>query len=132
MWGWIKALFSSGDVVKTAAQVIDKATYTQQEKSEDDSKDTADARSFAAPLNIPGNIFDSLVDGFNRLIRPGVTTWLIGGFCHWWELPKPKDIDPYWMQVFLIVLTFWFGGRALLKDLPNAVAAILNVVRRNR
>ena len=68
--------------------------------------------------------FDALVDGFNRLIRPLVTVWLCGGLIGWWQLPKPGEVDPVMMQAFWTVLVFWFGCRAVLKDIPNAIKAI--------
>jgi hypothetical protein len=73
--------------------------------------------------NQPG-IVNQLVDALNRLVRPGVTGWLLGGFIGYWKLPEPGAIDPYWQSAFYLVLTFWFGGRMLLKDLPAAIKAI--------
>lgn len=113
--GW---LFGGGGVEKVL-DVTDKAFYTEQEKAQEDAKDLSDARSMQ--MFTHGSIFDIVVDGLNRLVRPGVTLWLVGGFVGWWKLPDPGLIDPYWHNIFLIVITFWFGGRALLKDLPTAI-----------
>jgi len=117
--GW---LFGGGGA-ETVARIADKAVYTKEERAADDAKDLADARAFAAPTGQPG-LINQLVDAANRCIRPGVTLWLVGGFVGWWTLPAHDAVDPYWQNVFMIVLTFWFGGRALLKDLPAAVRAI--------
>jgi len=58
--------------------------------------------------------WDSFVDGINRLIRPAVTVYLglvIGGI-----VPVPQNLpDPVW-NLSMITLTFWFGGRLLVKD----------------
>jgi hypothetical protein len=68
-----------------------------------------------------GSWFDILVDAFSRLMRPGMTTWIIGGFVGWWPLPKVDEVSEYWQNIFLLIITFWFGGRAILRDLPAAV-----------
>lgn len=115
-------LFGGGGA-EMVAKTVDEAVYSAEERSEDDAKDLASARSFAGVSNQPGFV-NQVVDATNRLIRPGVTLWLCGGFIGWWTLPKPGFVDPYWQNVFMIVLTFWFGGRALLKDLPAAVRAM--------
>lgn len=122
-------LFGGGGaetVVKTVSAGIDKAVYTAEEKAGDDASDLANARAFAAPGNNPG-LVNQLVDAANRCIRPGVTLWLVGGFVGWWKMPQSDAIDPYWQTTFTLVLTFWFGGRALLKDLPAAIKAIRGV-----
>lgn len=99
--------------------IADKAIDTSQERSERDAKDLDSAR--ALPLNTHDTMFDVLVDGVARLVRPFVTFWLIGGFIGWWVLPRVETISEYWQNIFMLVLTFWFGGRAILKDLPAAI-----------
>lgn len=116
---WLTAItgFFSGRTGEKIVEAADNAVYTQQEKARDDTDYTVRA------LN------DGAVDIVNRWIRPGMTLWLIGGMSGWWELPNTGSIDPVWFQIFLIVVTFWFGGRVLLKDLPAAVNAILQMKR---
>jgi len=131
MFGWIKSLFT-GDAVKAVAQVADEAHFSGEEKAIADQQETADARAFAGTSH--NTWFDAMVDGINRLIRPGVTLWLIFGISGKIQLPKPEEIDPFWLQAFLIVLTFWFGGRVILKDLPVAIAKVMELrelLRRN-
>lgn len=112
-------IFGLGKVVEKGVDMLDKAVDTQQERSERDSADLREAREMAAPSH--GSWFDVLVDGCSRLVRPGVTLWLVGGFTGWWALPRVETISEYWQNVFMIILTFWFGGRAILKDLPGAI-----------
>lgn len=112
-------LFGDGGA-STVATAVDKAVYTREERQADDAKDLESARAFAGVSNQPG-LINQVVDAANRLVRPGVTLWLAGGFIGWWEMPAPGSVDPYWHNVFMLVLTFWFGGRALLKDLPAAI-----------
>lgn len=133
---WLKAglsfLFgggSSGSVVEQAGKVADDLITSDEEKGLIDAADTASARAFAHPGNNPG-VINQLVDAFNRIIRPGVTMWLIGGFSGWWTLPDIGTIDPVWFTIFTIVITFWFGGRALMQDVPKMIAAIIALRRR--
>lgn len=111
-------LFGGGGIEKVA-DVADKAFHTEQERAEKDQKDLESAR--AMQLVSHSTIFDVFVDGTARLVRPGVTIWMIGGFIGWWPLPKVENISEYWQNIFLLVITFWFGGRAILKDLPSAI-----------
>lgn len=116
----VLGFFTGGS--KTTDKVLDladKAIDTQQERSERDGADLENAR--ALPLSTHGTWFDVLVDGTSRLVRPFVTFWLIGGFVGWWVLPRVEMISEYWQNVFMLVITFWFGGRAILKDLPAAI-----------
>lgn len=119
--GWLFG--GGGATAEKALDVADKAFHTEEERAAEDAADLASARAFAGPSDNPGAI-NQLVDAANRLIRPGVTLWLVGGFVGWWALPVPGSIDPYWQNVFMLVLTFWFGGRAILKDLPQAIKLI--------
>jgi len=81
----------------------------------------AAARAHDAP---PGNNrtkFDSFVDGINRLIRPGVTIFLFTGIAGFHELPKVGEVDPIILAWTGTVFLFWFGGRAIFKDLPGVI-----------
>lgn len=122
--------FFTGSGGGKAMDLADEAFHTGQEKAELDAKDLASARSmqfsqadyskmppFVAIINV-------IVDAISRVIRPGVTIWVIGGIAGQWELPDSKEVGPEWWAVFWLIITFWFGGRVLLKDLPSAIAAI--------
>jgi len=76
------------------------------------------ARKHDTPMNTGLSLLDGLVNGVNRLIRPGVTIGLIGGIMGWWPLPPPEGINPIYFHFTEMALIFWFGGRALFKDLP--------------
>lgn len=108
-------LFGGGG--NKVAEVVDEAVYTKQESAKDSSEDLASARAYE-----PGNKFDSFVDKWHRAIRPAVATWAVGVLFGW--IPPPdhwKSIpQPVWEMVLLVV-TFYFGGRAILKDLPQAI-----------
>jgi len=81
----------------------------------------AAARAHDTPPGDNRTWFDSLVDGINRLIRPGVTIFLFGGIGGAWDLPKVGDIDPIILTWTGTVFLFWFGGRAIFKDLPGVI-----------
>jgi len=123
------ALFG-GDAVGKVADLVDDFNYSDQEQAADDLAETKQARAFAAPGQGKQGTIRDVVDAYNSFIRPGITTWLVGGFMGWWQLPQPDAIDPFWLNIFMIVVTFWFGGRVLLKDLPNAVNAIMAFRKR--
>jgi hypothetical protein len=80
------------------------------------------ARAHDQPQNSGIKIVDALVNGVNRLIRPGITVGLIGGLFNWWALPSPDSMDDRYWDLLQIVLVFWFGGRAIFSDLPKAVS----------
>lgn len=104
--GW---LLGKPEVVRAVTETADKAVLTQQERLEFDQRERE-------------SIFRATVSGANSLVRPGMVVLLTGGIMGWWELPK--DVDPYWQNMFTLVVTFYFGGRALLKDLPEALIRI--------
>jgi hypothetical protein len=121
LWGKVLGFFT-GDTGGKVIAAADKLHFSAQERGEADAKDLGSAREMTAPSHDSG--FDILVDAFSRLVRPGVTFWMIGGFIGWWTLPRIETISDYWQNIFMLVLTFWFGGRAVLKDLPAAVRSM--------
>lgn len=123
---WLFGDGSSSSGAAALAHAVDALHTSEAEKGEIDARDADAARRFAAPLDPPAcGVWNQLIDGFSRLIRPGITVWLVGGFMRWWQLPDSASVDPVWFQVFLVVIVFWFGGRMLVKELPAVVHAIL-------
>lgn len=121
--GWF---FGGGKTVEKVTELVDEAVHTSQEKAAEsavavkvDQEDLASAR--AMQMAGHNSWLDVVVDGANRMIRPGVTVWILGGFIGWWSLPRADQISEFWQNTFWLILTFWFGGRALLKDLPAAI-----------
>ena len=84
----------------------------------------ADARKHDQPMSSGVPIVDAIVNGINRLIRPWVTITVIGSLFGYWDLPPPDQIDPQYWVLGKIIIGFWFGGRALFKDLPALVQHI--------
>jgi hypothetical protein len=116
-------------VVDTAGQVADiverfnpgpeKQLEMEQALTETINNTTKSAREMA--LATHNTWFDVLVDGLNRLVRPVITVWLTGGMMGAWVLPTTDQVPKFYQEAFWTVLVFWFGGRAVLKDLPNAI-----------
>lgn len=108
-------LFDGGST--KVAEVIDEAIYTNQEQAKDSADDLNSARAYE-----PGGKWDSFVDKWHRAIRPALATWailILFGLLpppnHWTNIP-----DPVW-QLIVVIISFYFGGRAILKDLPQAI-----------
>lgn len=118
--GFWSKLLGMDSVVEKGMEMADEAFYTDQEKSSDDSFDTNSARTFQATSSTATDWFNKWVDGVSRLVRPWITIHVVGGQLGYWQLPAVKDNG--WGEIFWLIITFWFGGRALLKDLPNAIS----------
>jgi len=88
-------------------------------------KSVADARKHDQPMNSGIAWIDAIVNGVNRLIRPWVTITVLGSLFGYWDLPAPESIAPQYWQMALIVLGFWFGGRFLIKDIPQAIKSMV-------
>jgi hypothetical protein len=114
------AKFFTGNAGEKVTDLADKAFYTDQEKAGDAADDLTKARQFE-----PGEKWNTAIDKWHRAIRPTLATWatlvLIG------IAPPPKHWDaipePVW-QLILVIVSFYFGGRALLKDLPATIKAM--------
>lgn len=127
---WLGALlFGPNDgpargAVESVANVVDKATYTEQEKSQDDASDVASARQFA-PAPSHQTWLDVIVDGWHRLIRPAFATWAFFIVAGWVNAPRYLENMPAVAGSLVVtIVTFYFGGRAVLKDLPAAIALL--------
>lgn len=83
------------------------------------AKATSDARKYGTGDTTTW--FDSMVDGASRLVRPLVTLWFFGGLIGWWDLTPAEGVDPLLLVWGENILYFWFGGRVVLKDLPQAI-----------
>ena len=141
---WIGALFSSGSkgIVEQISDTADKwkpSPVTQHNMGIEDSKqaiaeqqagDTSQASARAMQMPGHGTRFDVLVDGANRAVRPAFTYWILGGLAGAWELPPLTGLSPIMANIVWTVITFWFGSRLLVKDLPAAAAAIKSLMKK--
>jgi hypothetical protein len=113
------------DIVERWKPGEGKKQEMQMEVAEFLHKSIADARKHDQPMNSGIAIIDALVNGVNRLIRPWVTITVIGSLFGYWELPAPDTIDPQYWDITKIILAFWFGGRFLVKDIPQAIKSVV-------
>lgn len=137
---WNPLSWVTGGVVKAGTAAITEIStvvekwYPGAEKNHEMAQEIAamymksqeSARGHDTPMWSGIALLDGMVNGVNRLIRPGVTIGLVGGVMGWWQLPAPEGIDPVYFHFTEITLLFWFGGRALFKDLP----AMLKYLKR--
>ena len=117
----------TGSIASTVGKVAESNIEAGTEQAQAQASENANVRAFAAP-GVHNSVFDVLVDAANRLIRPVVTTYTFGGIVGWWHLPDLAGVDQRWLYAGSVMLTFWFGGRLLTKDLPSAVLSILRAV----
>ncbi len=83
------------------------------------------ARKHDQPMSAGVPWVDAFVNGINRLIRPWVTITVLGSLFGYWELPPPNSIDPQYWVIAQVVLGFWFGGRFLVKDIPQGIKSLI-------
>jgi len=123
--GVVKTLFGGGgssSPVETVAKVVDEYKFTDEEKDTSGATDLKDARQFAAPGN-PLGLIGQIVDGANHAMRPWITFECMSRWFGYRPFPDIGGIDPKMVSIVMIVLTFWFGGRLFLKDLPMLIAS---------
>lgn len=143
--GWIGAIgsFLGGKTGEKVMDFADKAIYSKQERATDDKEDLKDVRAMQfdgllgklvdlyscsnsglASVIILLMIFcDVVVELSARLIRPAVTILLIGHLFGFWKLDMP-DTDEFTKTLAYLAFTFWFGGRAIMKDVPKMLAVL--------
>lgn len=78
------------------------------------------AAAFAAP-GVHNTAFDALVDGINRLVRPVIAIAVLGAWFGWWRLVPIDTLGAEYQFYVRLVVTFYFGGRVLTKDVPQAI-----------
>lgn len=124
------ASFFAGGTVKTISDTVDKwhpspvtsnAMDLENQQAGDESQNSA--RAMVLPTH--DTWLDVGVDAYNRLPRPVITTWVIGGVMGLWELPKLSQFDPITLNMIWLVLSFWLGSRVLIKDAPKLIAAAI-------
>jgi hypothetical protein len=129
-WAGVAKIFAGGAVstVEAGADIVERwvpsatvvhAMAQDIDKTINDA--VAAARAHDSPPGDNRTWFDSVIDGVNRSVRPAVTYFLFGGIVGFWELPKIGDVDPIVLSWTGTVFLFWFGGRAIFKDLPGVI-----------
>lgn len=146
--GWFGAAargvagFFTGNAGEKVLNIADDLIDTASERRESDAVETNSARTMRSEgysgklielykannspfmgLIILGLIFlDVLVDAAARIVRPWVTVHVLGAFFGYWELAT-ATLTPLQESMVYLVFTFWFGGRAIMKDIPQMLKA---------
>lgn len=124
--GIFKGIFGGiGKFMGKRVEAVEGLVQTGAEIIKDSTKDTGDtqnARAFGAPA-VHDSWFDIFVDGINRLVRPVMAVTLLGAVCGWWVIDT-SELDPNIWELTKWVFGFYFGQRALIKDVPQMIRAI--------
>lgn len=116
-------------IVDAVSTAVDKATYTSQEQTQDDRKETSEARTTPlAPSH--ESWFDTLIDGISRLPRPFIIFYVSFGVIGLYQLPDPGQMNQYWLTVFERILYFVFGSRFVAKDLPKVIMSLKEAMKK--
>jgi len=113
------ALFGSGNVIKDTVEVFRPNAEAQAQRIHDESTAVLDqyAREFAPRGR--QSVFDSLIDGLNRIPRPAfalgiIALFLSAMFDPIWFAARMEGItlvpEPMWWLLGVVV-SFYFGGR---------------------
>lgn len=112
----------SAIIEKWAPTAADKVALTEDVQAHVDSE-VAAARSFNPTSVATGGaaLFINVVtDAITRLIRPIVTVVFLGGMFGWWTL-ETRSLDPFVVAWGQGIMAFWFGTRAVFKDIPSFI-----------
>lgn len=74
--------------------------------------------------------FDVLIDGASRLPRPFMAFWVIGILMGFWDGPNFEKIDDkveLWIEY---IMGFFFGHRAMARDIPAMIGGITRALRK--
>lgn len=119
----ITGLFGGGGNSTQIIEKLDEAILSKQERFEMDAKDLESVRNYLNTPAGPGFISQA-IDAVNRSVRPVVTYWLLGGMIGWWALPTMEMIPPFMQALIYLVVTFWFGGRVVMQDVPKMLKSL--------
>jgi len=130
MFGFLSSIlplfFGSSKNGRSVVDVVERFIPSAASIEEDEQKDkAANAESQADARKMQFKTHESwldiIIDAWNRAIRPMITTGLIGIWFGWWQAPDLTGLNPFYIQMTMIVFTFWFGGRFVTKDIMPAV-----------
>jgi hypothetical protein len=118
--------FFAGGAVEAASGVADiverwkPGETTKHEMEMDVAKLVESSRAHDSPV-ANGGFLGNLANGLNRLVRPVVTIYILGGLFGFFDPQLNNEIDPWFLAQGEKIIIFWFGGKVLLKDLPAAI-----------
>lgn len=131
------------DVVEAGADIVErwlpseKAKHDMQlEDLDAQAKHTQEARVYDPRTEVTGTgwlatagqIGNAMIDGLNRLIRPGVAILLIGSTFGLWDV-HVTTTDPVVLGWTEAVVGFYFGVRTVVYDIPKLLKAMKELRR---
>lgn len=124
--------FLFGGKSADAGQVIEKldeAVLSKQERFEMDAKDMESVRAY---LNTPAGpgLISQIIDSVNRSVRPVMTYWAMGCLIGWWSSPALESVSPFMQSLIYLIVTFWFGGRVVMQDVPKMLGALSDLKKK--
>lgn len=147
LMSWLSKIFGSGakaasdavvDTAKGVADIVER--WAPSDKAKHDMymdiqkvmvEAQANARAYDPRTTATGRaaeFLNVLVDAVCRLIRPGVTILIVGGVFGWWEI-QTQTLDPLVLSWGESVIGFWFGIRAITRDIPSLLKMLVELKR---
>jgi len=103
----------------------------QQQVQQTINTGVAAARSYDPRSSGPtrySEVLNVSIDGLNRLIRPVLTILIVGAIFGWWAV-ETKTLDPIVLAWGEAVGGFWFGMRAITRDIPGLIKLLVDLKR---
>ena len=140
MWKAVGSFFGKmfvGDkgIVEQISDTVDKwhpskvtihKMSIEDQKAGDDSQDSARKMAFISH----DSWLDIVVDAWSRIPRPAFATWAFGLLVGWWDQPAHiNQLNPVLLNIIWTVVTFYFGARVIIKDIPAAIVLLKNARR---
>lgn len=118
--------FFVGGAMEGASKVADiverwKPGVTTRHEMEMDVAELVNGARVHDQVTPNGGIFGNIANALNRLIRPVVTIYVLGGVFGFFEVTYAANIDPWFLAQAERIIVFWFGGKLLIKDIPAAI-----------
>jgi len=131
MFSWIGKLFGGEKgIVGQVSDVADKwipSETTKHKMSIEDMQAGDSSQDSARKMNQISHStrFDVVIDGINRLPRPIITFWVVGILFGWIGEPQHlASMNPVLLNIVWTVITFWFGARMVVKDIPAVLKSL--------
>ena len=114
-------------IVESVSDIADKwvpSKTTIHKMSLEDQQAGDDSQDSARKMVLVGHDswLDIAVDALNRLVRPIFTYWAFALLMGWVSPPTHLEtMNAVVLNILWTIVTFWFGSRMLVKDIPAAV-----------
>jgi len=120
------------DVVDTTVKTVGPEIKEQVTNAVSDDPIRSDndvqlARQWSAPTH--NTWFDVIVDAAARLPRPIMAFWVMGLLFGWLPPPHLENMDPHLLLWIEYIMGFYFGHRAMSRDIPMLVRSIAGAIK---